>query len=346
MNQIYTYKPLDLTSIELPVSEIALIELLTRRRFITGMGGLLSVAALGACSSDESSTEATTITSTTRTITHAFGETEVPLNPQRVVTLDAFFTLTPLIELNVPVVGSVSLGSDTPFPGLSSAEQEIITSVGMSEPNLETIAALNPDLIIAVDWVDPQYEELSQIAPTVVIKTMFDWKAQHRRLGEITGRLDAANEGITRYEERVASLRDKYITSTTVSVLSLSNEAIFPIGPKAWSPIKILDEVGIQRPPDEIVEGDDEVFLPISVELWPEIAGDVLLYTAGYPGMDDATAQAVAEALNNPIWQQIPAVQNGRAYQVDSRCWETFGGLRSANCVLDEIDTFILNEQD
>lgn len=345
MNQIHTYKPLDLISTELDVSEIDLFELLTRRRFITGVGGLLGTVALGACSSGESSTESTAITSATRTITHVFGETEVPLNPQRVVTLDAFFTLTPLIELNVPVVGSVSLGSDTPFPGLSRTEQETITSVGISEPNIETVATLNPDLIIAVDWVNPPYEELSQIAPTVVIETMFDWKAQHRRLGEITGRLDAANQGITRYEERIASLRSERITSTTVSVLSLSNESIYPMGPKAWSPIKILDDVGIQRPPDEVVEGDDEVFLPISVELWPEIAGEVLLYTAGYPGMDDATAQAVADALNNTIWQQIPAVQNGRAYQVNSGCWETFGGLRSANCVLDEIETFILNEQ-
>ncbi|MEM7343009.1 MAG: ABC transporter substrate-binding protein [Chloroflexota bacterium] len=277
----------------------------------------------------------------TRTITHAMGETEVPTNPQRVVTLDAFFTLTPLVELGVPVVGSMSLGEDDPYPGLTAAEQANITSVGGFEVNLEAVAALNPDLIIGVDFVAPPYEALSQIAPTVVIATSFDWQAQHRTLAQIVGKEAEAEAGIAEYEARVAALRNA-LPDITATVMTLHNEAVLPMGPGAWAPVKVLDSAGVGRPENEVSDDPAAWFLPLSKELWPELGGDVLFYTAGYPGMDEATAELVAEQLENPIWQQIPAVQNGQAYAANTRCWETFGGLRSAHCVLDDIEQYLL----
>ncbi|MEM7125974.1 MAG: ABC transporter substrate-binding protein [Chloroflexota bacterium] len=313
------------------------------KRITTLLTMLFAIGLLVACAApvpsaapaEESTTE--TSAAETRTVTHAMGETEIPTNPQRVVTLDAFFTLTPLVELGVPVVGSMSLGDDDPYPGLIAAEQEEITSVGFFEMNLESIAALEPDLIIGVDFVQPPYEELSQIAPTVVIATSFDWRDQHRTLAQIVGKEAEAEAGIAEYEAQVAALRDALPDDVTASVMTMHNEAILPMGPGAWAPVKVMDEVGLARPADEVTDDPEAWFLPLSSEVWPDIAGDVLFYTAGYPGMDEATAELVAEQLEKPIWQQIPAVQNGRAYSVDTRCWETFGGLRSAQCVLGEI---------
>lgn len=280
---------------------------------------------------------------TTRTVTHAFGKTEVPISPQRVVALDAFFTLTPLIELGVPVVGSVSLGEPVTYPGLTAEESAGIKSIGNGRlGSLEAVAALKPDLIIGVDFVEPPYEELSKIAPTVIIPTTLDWKAQHRALGEATGTLERAEQGIAAYESRVAALRAR-MPKLTVSYLTLTGEApgLYLQSPKAWAPIRVLADAGVQRPADEIAD-DETFFKSLSMEVLPELKGDVLLYAASYPGIDATSIGHVQAVLTSPIWQQIPAVRAGRAYEVTGACWETFGGLRSANCVLDDIERLLL----
>ncbi|HEU4325964.1 MAG TPA: iron-siderophore ABC transporter substrate-binding protein [Roseiflexaceae bacterium] len=279
---------------------------------------------------------------TTRTVTHAFGSAEVPLRPQRVVALDAFFTLTPLIELGVPVVGSVSLGEPVAYPGLTEAESAGITSVGSGRlASLEAVAALKPDLIIGVDFVEPPYDQLSQIAPTVIIPTALDWKAQHRALGEATGRLEQAEQGIAAYQARVADLKAR-MPRVTVSYLTLTGETpgLYTMGPQAWAPARVLDDAGVQRPADEITS-EGSFFKSLSLEVLPELKGDVLLYATGYPGIDTTSAGYAPAVTTSPIWQQIPAVKAGRAYQVTGACWETFGGLRSANCVLDDIERLL-----
>ena len=121
------------------------------------------------CGTQEQAAAPTATVAATRTVRHAYGTTDVPLKPQRVIALDAFFTLTPLVELGVPVIGSVSLGSPAVYPGLSDQESANIVSIGNGRlGSLETVAALKPDLIIGIDFVEPPYEELSQIAPTVI----------------------------------------------------------------------------------------------------------------------------------------------------------------------------------
>lgn len=300
---------------------------------------LLAMALLGACAATPTAAPASD--TETRLITHAEGETAVPMNPQRIVALDSFFTLTPLVEFGAPVVGAMTLSEDVPYPGLTAEESAGIENIGTTTPNLESIAALKPDLIIGVDFAEAPYEQLSQIAPTVILDTSsLDWKAQHLALGEATGRVEAAQAGIAEYEARVAELKER-LPDLTVSFISNSGETplVYLSGDQAWAPIRIMDDLGIKRPEREY--GDDFA-LSLSPELLPEVKGDVLLYTAGYPGMDDPSRERMSEWLDSPLWQEIPAVGAGRAYQVDGGCWEVFGGLRSANCVLDEIEKFLL----
>jgi iron complex transport system substrate-binding protein len=53
----------------------------------------------------------------------------------------------------------------------------------------------------------------------------------------------------------------------------------------------------------------------------------------------------VNEVTSNPIWQQLPAVQAGEAYRVDTTHWMGFGGLRSANAILDDVETYLTIEE-
>ncbi|MFC6659043.1 iron-siderophore ABC transporter substrate-binding protein [Deinococcus multiflagellatus] len=117
------------------------------------------------------------------TLIHDDGKTTVPTNPQRVVALDEE-ALGWLAALGVSdrVVG---LGSTYFTPGDLSGgkiKPEVLKQgfygrvklnspayIGSwTAPNLETITALKPDLIVRLTWQGNQnYEQLSRIAPTV-----------------------------------------------------------------------------------------------------------------------------------------------------------------------------------
>lgn len=107
----------------------------------------------------------------TRTITHAFGTTEVPVDPQRVVSVGYEEQQMILHFGVVPVLQREYFGEqpfatwpwDTPY--LEGAEPEVFTE----EMPFERIADAEPDLIMAVNaGLDEEaYERLSSIAPTV-----------------------------------------------------------------------------------------------------------------------------------------------------------------------------------
>jgi ABC-type Fe3+-hydroxamate transport system substrate-binding protein len=109
-----------------------------------------------------------------RVIKHVMGETEITGTPERVVTLYSVFT-GDVRALGVQPAATVDKdwinGWLTPI-GLPLSEN--VADVGIpDEPNLEVILQLEPDLIIGHGGVwgshDEMYEELSSIAPTVIL---------------------------------------------------------------------------------------------------------------------------------------------------------------------------------
>ena len=106
-----------------------------------------------------------------RTVEHAMGETCIPINPQRLVTLSDF-TLHHALVLGVKPIGHAFDGwRDKVPPYLTGRRNEIeaLEEIGTeAQPDLEKILDLKPDLIIGSAWVREAYPLLSQIAPTVL----------------------------------------------------------------------------------------------------------------------------------------------------------------------------------
>jgi iron complex transport system substrate-binding protein len=112
-----------------------------------------------------------------RLIKHSLGETKVPLQPQRVVTLQDQNALLPLFELGfTDVVGSVGAVKDdgsTYYRRTQNYDTSKVVYVGeYGAPNFEQIAALKPDLIVGGQYevTRENYDLLSRIAPTVVVE--------------------------------------------------------------------------------------------------------------------------------------------------------------------------------
>lgn len=101
-------------------------------------------------------------------ITHKYGTTTIPAAPQRVVLL-GYTDQDPILALGtVPVAVRYWFGDTAqafwPWAqdALGDARPEIL-NMPFGELNIETIAALRPDLIIGVE----EYTTLSALAPTV-----------------------------------------------------------------------------------------------------------------------------------------------------------------------------------
>lgn len=271
----------------------------------------------------------------------------VPAEAKRIVTLDPLLTLGLLIELEAPIVA-------TPYMAIQDEQvldfikQAKMVDLGNPrEPSLERVAALKPDLIIgSTEGHAAIYETVSKIAPTVLLDHT-DWKKYRQRVAQITGREGKADEALAAYEKRVAAIRermkDKDLTVSTVR-FAPGRFVVFLDGPSAYAPFAVLHEAGVKRTPYETVTDGTIVKRPD----WEELAnldGDILLYVSasGFEsGPDDALEK---EVTGNPLWQLLPAVQNGRAHRVDRATWQSFHGIASAHRILDDIERYILADR-
>ena len=160
---------------------------------------------VGLTACGESDPVAGTATGATREITHAMGTTRVPTEPKRVIVLDTDKIDTAL-SLGVTPVGAATAGEAKSWPTYFGAEKLAgITEVGvLTEPDLEAITALKPDLILGSRFRQEKfYDELTAIAPTVFTeKVGITWKENFLLDGKALGREQQARDLLAAYEKR------------------------------------------------------------------------------------------------------------------------------------------------
>ncbi|MEE3920705.1 iron-siderophore ABC transporter substrate-binding protein [Micromonospora sp. BRA006-A] len=151
-------------------------------------------------------------TGETREITHAMGTTKVPAEPKRVVVLDTDKIDTAL-SLGVTPVGAATAGEAKSWPTYFRRDKLAgITEVGvLTEPDLEAINALNPDLILGNKFRQEKfYDELSKIAPTVFTeKVGITWKENFLLDGTALGKEQQAKDLLAEYEKRAKDFGTK-----------------------------------------------------------------------------------------------------------------------------------------
>lgn len=172
------------------------------------LAGLVLVAgvvtACGSSKTDDAAAEGVTIS-------HKFGETTVPANPARVVTVgwtDQDFVLPFGV---VPVSARSFFDEYNDYPWVQAAtDGKAIPTWGADEIDFEAIAAEKPDLIFAIyETIDQQtYDRLSQIAPTVIQSGDYadeetPWDVQLLTTGKALGKESQAQELVTKVQDRI-----------------------------------------------------------------------------------------------------------------------------------------------
>src|SRR3712207_754469 len=151
------------------------------------------------------------------TVETAFGDVEIPEEPQRVVALGWSDAETAL-ALGVQPVGAsdwLAFGGEGVGPWAEGLYDEAPEIIDTMEPSFEAIAALEPDLILDTrsDATQERYDLLSAIAPTVgqpdgVGPYQTTWEQQLEMVGQALGRseeaADLADEVTQAFEDAAA----------------------------------------------------------------------------------------------------------------------------------------------
>lgn len=272
-----------------------------------------------------------------RTVVHAMGETTIEGTPQKIVVLDTG-ELDSVIALGLTPVGAVVVSDSIGFPAYLATAVAGVTEVGtIAEPNLETIASLQPDLILSSkSRHEAIYPQLSQIAPTVFTERVgVTWRENFELHAEALGMTDQANELLDEYDTAVAELSDAVGDNPPeVSIIRSLGEQI-RIMMKASFIGTIIDDVGLPRPAPQ----DQDVFMEEgNLERVPDMDGDLIIISRF--GDEHGHLQQI---MDSPAWQDLRAVQNDNVHEVDDSYWMLGIGIGAAQLVIADLQTILLD---
>jgi iron complex transport system substrate-binding protein len=315
--------------------------LITRRRFIIGAGAL-AVGAITGCGRAEQAT-APAATPATRQVKHALGTISVPANPQRVVALHDTAVTYPLLDVGFRVMASAGTAQ-----GIRAGKHDVSTIqfVGtIRDPDLETIAGLKPDLIIGLKQNDePQYDQLSQLAPTVLIDydgegmSLFDI---HRATAEVVGHLPQFDAMVRRVDERTAALKQRLAPladTLEVSAFSAAPDGIFIYYGITTPWTAAFERLGL-RLPAAMPPSYDQLQTMLSLERLSDFDADAI-FVLSYPEGE----AALAELQQSPLFASLNAANKQQVFTVDYNEWQ-YARVPGIETVYDDIETYLLARQ-
>ncbi|MBE9136169.1 iron-siderophore ABC transporter substrate-binding protein [Nodosilinea sp. LEGE 07088] len=279
--------------------------------------------------------------STCHMVRHALGETCVPNQPQRVITLSVP-SFGDAIALGVEPIATI-VYFDEPPPYLTKHLNSIQILGKEEQPSLEKIVSLKPDLIIGIKYsAEAIYSQLSQIAPTVADdwKGYPSWRGHFDFVANVLGKTDAAQQVWSRYHQRIQSLKTALEKSQQNLEISFVHTCCGTIDLDLKNSFNgsILADAGLRRPSAQAVSVDGGI-VKLSEERLMDIDGDVLFVATDGP----EAAQTITELKQNPLWQKLRAVQNDRVYPVNYPTWRG-GNPLAADAVIDDLFKYLVED--
>lgn len=200
--------------------------------------------------------QATTVTAQeaqTVEITDIHGTVEVPVSPAKVVALDNR-TFETLSDWGIELVAAPKdvMPADSPYV----ANEDVVNIGNHREPNLELLAAAEPDLVIVGQRFASYYEEIKELVPNAVVVD-FSWdvsegaessgenlinglKEGTLNLGQIFEKEAEAEALVAEFDASIDAVKEAYNGSDTIlSVVVSGGEIGFsaPHSGRVWGPL-------------------------------------------------------------------------------------------------------------
>ncbi|MBD2164913.1 iron-siderophore ABC transporter substrate-binding protein [Calothrix membranacea FACHB-236] len=228
-----------------------------------------------------------------QTVRHLGGETQICGQPQRIVVLNPKM-LDIVLSLDVQPIGYAEVFSnrrgdfDRPqeqIPYLGDRITQPVANLGMSSnPSLETIIRLQPDLILGdIRGNQQQYTQLSKIAPTLLFEYVGSdkWQDSLQAIAQVLGRTHQAKKIIAAHHQQIEATRQLLapVVKAYPKVLMVSSEQLNSSINLVTSLDfcgALLEDIGFklatvsQSKPINITQ-------PISVEILPQLDADLII---------------------------------------------------------------------
>lgn len=274
-------------------------------------------------------------------VEHKLGTTTLNDTSKKVAVLELSF-LDSLYNLGVNPVAIADDGEQTKVTDITNGESIEYVSVGnRKEPNLEELSTLDLDLIIADTTRHSKiYEDLSKIAPTIVLDSIDssydEYIENFETIAEIVGKEDVAKAKIEEAEKVLSDVKDK-------AKDKVSDEEVLTVSPKndeytAHTSSSFVGQVLEKAGFKNAIQSDDRE-ASLSLEQLVEINPDIIVYMR-----DDIDTTIYTQWKNTQLYKSLDAVKNNKVYTTVARGpWTQYRGFISVNTLTKEMSGWLLN---
>lgn len=270
-----------------------------RTRVVLPLAAALLALPLAACGSDGDDSEATDTGSGSGdtfepvTIEHAFGETEISEEPERVVTW-GWGSPDAALALGVTPVAMEKLSYGASEDGFMPWQEEAFEESGDERPTtltpgeappFEEIAAAAPDVILATysGITEADYAKLSKIAPTVAYPDQpwaTPWRDVVTTAGEALGKSEEAEDLLEEIDAEIAAAAEENpeFQGKTIAAVAIDPSAFY-VYRGADPRVEFLEDLGFTLAPsvDELDTEESTFYYTLSTEEVDKLTSDVLL---------------------------------------------------------------------
>lgn len=265
-----------------------------------------------------------------RVIKHLSGETTIVGTPRKIAVLD-YRLADSLVALGVKPYAMTTYMGTTSLPYLDGNPLAETIPLG-DTPNLEALLQAGPDLIIARSSEQKAYDQLSKIAPTVIVDVPTDWRESFREIASILQRDKEAEQWLADYGKKANSVRneiDGYVKpDETFLYLRIMPKEIRVhskqdfLGGTLFQDLKLAAAPGLEN-----VKRTEA----ISLEKLPDYNPDYIFLQVGGPvvGGDKKAEENMATITRTTVWKNLKAVKNGRVYMMPQWIISDYPNIKS-----------------
>ena len=272
----------------------------------------------------------------TITITDAKGEVEIPATPARIVDISGNSDILSILGYSVVGTANSDAYDYTKFPAYLEETLKGAQILGYSMQDtmdIEGILSLEPDLIIMSKVQEKMYDQLKEIAPTVMIElAQTNWKDDVNQVATVMNQSKKATAWLQAYETKAAQIGSevKEINGEDVSYLAfLASGGQIYIFDKAGIGSILFEDMGLNRPSG--LPEQENISLPVvTYEGLASIDADYIIAVG--------TKEDLKLLNESPIYNSIEAVSNGHVAQLPASPYFNMGySSIGRNLFLDEI---------
>ncbi|WP_054739976.1 ABC transporter substrate-binding protein [Cellulosilyticum ruminicola] len=268
--------------------------------------GLMGTMFTG-CGSSTNTAENTQVEMVT--VTDAKGEVEIPAVPQRIVDLSGNSDMLSILGYKVVGTANSDAYDYTKFPTYLEETLQGAEIVGYSMQDtmdIEKIMNLNPDLIVISTVQEKMYDQLSEIAPTVMVQLeALNWKSDLEAFAKVFNKGNEAQTWLTEYEVKADAAGEKVRAEYGEDTSYLSFLA-------SGGQFYVFDGAGF----GDVLYNDMDLVKPQGMPEQSDISLPVVTYE-GLAAIDTdyiflmATDADLAKLEENAVWNNLPAVKEG-----------------------------------